>query len=52
LYVLILLIVGIHRAYQEKDLALSFGVPLAIATMHISWGMAFLWSLVSFVYRR
>ena len=52
LYVLILLIAGIHRAYQEKDLALSFGVPLAIATMHISWGMAFLWSLVSFVYRR
>lgn len=52
LYVLVLLAAGIHRAFQEKDLAFSFGVPLAIATMHFSWGTAFLWSLVSFVFRK
>jgi glycosyltransferase involved in cell wall biosynthesis len=49
LYVLVLLIAGVQRAYQEKDLALSFGLPLAIATMHFSWGTAFLWSLISSV---
>jgi hypothetical protein len=46
-YVLVLLAAGIQRATQEKDVALSCGVPLAIATMHFSWGTAFLWSLVS-----
>lgn len=52
LYVLVILTAGIHRAFQEMDLALSFGVPLAIATMHFSWGTAFLWSLVSLVFRK
>jgi hypothetical protein len=48
-YMLVLLAAGLQRAYQKKDLALSFGVPIAIATMHFSWGTAFLWSLVSSV---
>jgi glycosyltransferase involved in cell wall biosynthesis len=46
-YVLLLLVAGLQRAYKEQDFALSFGVPLAIATMHFSWGTAFLWSLAS-----
>ena len=45
-YGLILLAAGIRLGLQKKDLALIFGVPLAIATMHISWGSAFLWSLI------
>lgn len=30
---------------QHKDLRLLLGIPAAIATMHISWGSGFLWSL-------
>jgi succinoglycan biosynthesis protein ExoA len=52
LYFLVLLTAGIQRAFQEQDFALSFGVPLAIATMHFSWGSAFLWSLVSLIFRK
>ena len=52
LYVLVLLTAGIQRAFQEQDFALSFGVPLAIATMHFSWGSAFLLSLVSLIFRK
>ena len=52
LYVLVLLTAGIQRAFQEQDFALSFGVPLAIATMHFSWGSAFLFSLVSLTFRK
>ena len=37
---------GIVSAYQNKNLAAFFGVPLAIAIMHFSWGTAFLWSLI------
>jgi len=52
LYVLVLLTAGIQRAFQEQDFALSFGVPLAIVTMHFSWGSAFLFSLVSLTFRK
>jgi hypothetical protein len=44
-YSLILLAVGIHTALKNRKLATMIGVPLAIATMHICWGGAFLWSL-------
>jgi glycosyltransferase involved in cell wall biosynthesis len=52
LYVLVLLAAGSQRAFQEQDVALFFGVPLAIAIMHFSWGSAFLWSLVGIVFRK
>lgn len=41
-----LLVAGIQTSLLREDLALLVGVPLAIATMHFSWGTAFLWSLV------
>jgi len=44
LYLLILVLVGIQVAVQEKDGTLLFGFPLAVAIMHLSWGLAFLWS--------
>jgi succinoglycan biosynthesis protein ExoA len=47
LYILVLLAAGIQLAAKKKDLAMVVGVPLAIATMHFSWGSGFLWSLVS-----
>ena len=45
-----LLYTGIGSAYRNRDLAALFGVPLAIAVMHFSWGTAFLWSLVEFMF--
>jgi len=49
LYVFVLLLAGFQVAIQKKDPALVLGVPLAMATMHFSWGTAFLWSLVKSV---
>jgi succinoglycan biosynthesis protein ExoA len=46
LYLLILFIVGAQLALKKRDLALLFYVPIAIAVMHLSWGSAFLWSLL------
>jgi glycosyltransferase involved in cell wall biosynthesis len=46
LYLLVLSAAGIHVAFKKKDIALAIGVPLAIAVMHITWGGAFLWSLL------
>ncbi|MBW8010900.1 MAG: glycosyltransferase family 2 protein [Chloroflexi bacterium] len=43
-YTLTLLGVGLQLAIKKRSLSLIFGVPLAIATIHISWGSAFLWS--------
>lgn len=46
LYGVILFIAGIQLAARRRDVIMVFGVPLAIATMHITWGIAFLWSLL------
>ena len=46
LYVIVLLAAGMYSALRIKELSLFFGVPFAIATMHISWGSAFLWSML------
>lgn len=48
IYGMALFISGIQTARQEKDGLLFVGVPLAIATMHFSWGAGFLWSLVKY----
>ncbi|MCC7128821.1 MAG: glycosyl transferase [Anaerolineae bacterium UTCFX2] len=47
IYVLVLLLAGIRLAWERRDPALVASLPLAIATMHFSWGSAFLWSLIS-----
>jgi glycosyltransferase involved in cell wall biosynthesis len=41
-----LILAGIGAGTDKKSLLLGFGVPLAIATMHFSWGSGFLWSLL------
>ncbi len=51
LYTLALLIVGVQEAFRKRDLALLLGVPLAIVTMHLAWGAAFLWSLFGSILR-
>lgn len=47
IYALALLAAGVHAALQKQDPALVVGVPMSIATMHLSWGSAFLWSLLA-----
>jgi len=47
IYLLALILVGLQLAIKHRDLALLIGVPLAIATMHFSWGTAFIWSMIS-----
>lgn len=44
-YFLVLLLAGLHKAVVLKDISLVLGLPLAIATMHFSWGLGFLWSI-------
>jgi succinoglycan biosynthesis protein ExoA len=46
IYLLALILVGLQLAIKHRDLALLIGVPLAIATMHFSWGTAFIWSMI------
>lgn len=49
LYALVLLLAAGLTALREKDPALLLGLPLAIATMHGSWGSGF---LVNFLHSR
>ena len=46
LYLVVICLAGVQLAFRKKDISLVPGVPLAIATMHFSWGMAFLWGLI------
>jgi len=43
---------GLRAAFERKDISLAFGLPLAIATMHIAWGGAFLWSVIAIPFSR
>ncbi len=45
-----LTLAGIQAAWQHRDWTLLFGVPIAIAVMHFSWGTAFLWSFSTYVF--
>jgi len=46
IYFLCLWLGSLRAVFSHKDIRLSLGVPLAIVTMHVSWGAGFLWSLV------
>jgi succinoglycan biosynthesis protein ExoA len=46
IYGLLLFGAAIQKALKHRRLSLVIGIPLAIATMHLSWGSAFLWSLL------
>jgi hypothetical protein len=47
IYVLALALAGVQLAIKKRDGALIWGVPLAIAIMHFSWGTAFIWSMIN-----
>ena len=42
LYLMTLLSVGIHMASKKSDILMMIGIPLAIITMHFSWGAGFI----------
>lgn len=46
LYILILVSASLPKAIKENDPSILIGVPLAIATMHFSWGAGFLRSMI------
>lgn len=45
-YFSILLIAGIHSAVSNKFLGYVLGLPLSVASMHLSWGMAMIWGII------
>jgi glycosyltransferase involved in cell wall biosynthesis len=46
LYLLILILGALFEAIKQKNVVLLAGIPLAIMTMHFSWGSGFWWSLL------
>jgi succinoglycan biosynthesis protein ExoA len=50
LYLAALAAAGIQAALGQKKLHLVFGLPLAIATMHLAWGAGFLWSMIKGIF--
>lgn len=47
IYAALLLGVALQKAAEHKQISLVVGIPLAMMTMHLAWGTAFLWSMVS-----
>jgi len=46
IYLITLVAAGVQAALKQKKVSLVVGLPIAIATMHIAWGMGFLWSMI------
>ncbi len=46
LYTIVIFGIGIQMSLKHKSISLAIGVPLATATIHLSWGAAFLWGLL------
>jgi glycosyltransferase involved in cell wall biosynthesis len=46
IYLLTLIVSGLQASIQRHSLSYLAGLPLAIATMHLAWGSALLWSLI------
>jgi succinoglycan biosynthesis protein ExoA len=46
IYLLALITASVPEALKQKDLLLIPGIPLAIMTMHFSWGSGFWWSII------
>ena len=51
-YAAVLVGSSIECAWKRKDPLLVVGVPVAIATMHLCWASAFLWSLATYPFRK
>ncbi len=51
-YILILFSIGFLSAIKHRKISLIIGMPLAVSCMHISWGVGFLWSMISGLFPR
>ena len=49
-YMIVLAAAGVQVAVRQKRVHMAFGLPLAIATMHIAWGTGFLWSMIKGIF--
>lgn len=50
IYLLALGAAGLQMALKKKQASLMGGLPMAIATMHIAWGLGFLWSMIKGIF--
>lgn len=48
IYLSAITLAGLQLAIKQRDLSLILGVPMAISTMHFSWGTAFIWSMIRY----
>jgi len=46
LYIIVIFSIGIQMSLKHKSISLAIGLPLATATIHLSWGAAFLWGFL------
>jgi hypothetical protein len=46
IYLSVMVMAGLLSAARRRALLTVLGLPMAIATMHLSWGSGFLWSLL------
>lgn len=46
-YFAILFGAALRKALEHRKMQLTIGIPLAMATMHLFWGSAFLWSFAT-----
>ena len=46
LYIIVIFGIGIQMSLKHKSISLAIGLPLATATIHLSWGAAFLWGFL------
>ncbi|RMF40296.1 MAG: glycosyltransferase family 2 protein [Anaerolineae bacterium] len=51
-YLLLLGIVKVQIARQERSWAVGVGAALAVAVMQLTWGSAFLWSMLQSLFRK
>jgi succinoglycan biosynthesis protein ExoA len=51
-YAFTLTAAGVQAAFKQKAFSLIFGLPLAIACMHIFWGVGFLWSMIKDIFTK
>ena len=52
IYLILLVSAGMYAAYKKRIGYLSIGLPVSIASMHVSWGLAFLLSLLDSVWMK
>jgi succinoglycan biosynthesis protein ExoA len=51
-YAFVLFIAGLQVALKYRKWPLVFGMPLAISSMHVSWGAGFLWSMIGGIFAK